>query len=205
MSEPFSVGGGYTGFTPGLIGGTGTTTKVFASLLGPGFNNGGGNLQNGFATAPVTIPTAASGTLPGTVTVPGTGQYEQEQLVFTATGFLFVHGTSPTVNFVIQSGTSLTAASNTTVATLTSAQSLTTGAYYPWALSLKGSCDALSGIFQFFSATFVCNGVSGATTLTSLTSQNLTTTNVNFVLGITFGVTDALNVGGISQWWGTVA
>ena len=37
-------------------------------------------------------------------------------------------------------------------------------------------------------------------TLTDLTGVNLTTTNLNFVIGVTFGVSDALNVGGLGQF-----
>jgi len=46
----------------------------------------------------------------------------------------------------------------------------------------------------------VCNGVSGTMTLTDLTGVNLTTTNYNFVCGITFTVSDALNVAKLSQF-----
>lgn len=191
------------GFAPALVGGTGTTTKVFPSTLGPGFNNGSANLglaPNGFVTDPVTVPTAASGTAAASLLLPGTGQYEQQQIEVRAGGFVYVHGTSPTVNFVFQKGTSLTASSNTTMATLASAQSLTTAAYYPWAFRCVLLADALSGIMQIGNATFICNGVSGSLTLTNLTSVNLTTTNVNFVIGVTFGVSDALNVGALGQF-----
>ena len=98
-----------------------------------------------------------------------------------------MHGTSPTLNFVFQQGKSLTATSNTTMATLTSAQSLTTGAYYPWQFKASLFADALSGVMQIGNATFICNGVSGTLTLTDLTSVNLTTTNYQFVMGVTFG------------------
>ena len=47
-----------------------------------------------------------------------------------------------------------------------------------------------------------CNGVSGSLTLTNLTSVNLNTTNYSFVIGVTFGVSDALNVGGLGQFQG---
>ena len=189
------------GFRPNgvsLVGGLGTTSKIFSSLLGPGFGNGGGNF--GYQTAPVTVPAPATGTPAGSVIIPGNGVYEQQQIDLRASGFVFIHGTSPTINFLLQKGTSLTYSSNTTVATLASAQSLTTANYYPWYLTVKMQSDALSGVMQFQNATFSCNGTSGTVTLTDLTGINLTTTNVNFVLGIVFGVTDALNVGGCAQF-----
>lgn len=191
---------GVRGYAPALVGGTLTTTKIFPSILGPGFGNGAGLLPPAFATNPVTVPTAATGTLAALVTIPGTGQYEQQQIDLRASGFVFIHGTSPTINFLLQKGTSLTSGSNTTVATLASAQSLTTAAYYPWYFALKMQADALSGIMQFQNATFSCNGTSGTVTLTDLTGVNLTTTNLSFVLGITFGVSDALNVGALAQF-----
>jgi hypothetical protein len=196
MSEPFAQAQGVNAYNPALIGGTGTTTKIFPNLLA----NATG-LPASFVGSPApTVPPPCA-----QVYLPGTGQYEQQQISISAGGYLFVHGASPTVNFVLQQGKSLTATSNTTVATLASAQSLTTAAYYPWAVSVKFLADALSGIMQFFSASMVCNGVSGTVTLTDLTGVNLTTTGLPFVIGITFGVSDALNVGALSQFTFTQA
>jgi hypothetical protein len=192
MSNPFVRAGGVSAYTPSLIGGTGTTTKIFPNLL---TNNNGIPAGFGSGSPPPAAPFAAA-----VATIRGTGEYEQQQISLSASGYVFVHGTTPTVNFVVQSGTSLTAASNTTCATLTSVQTLTTAAFYPWALSLKLSSDAFSGIVQIFGATIACNGVSGAATLTNLTGANLTTTALNFVVGITFGVSDALNVAALSQF-----
>jgi hypothetical protein len=183
---------------PSLVGGTLTAIKVFPSTIGPGFNNGGGL---GYPVVnPIVPPAPTSGTKPFICTIPGTGQFEQQQIEIRASGLAFVHGTSPTLNFALQSGTSLTPTSNTTVAVLASAQSLTTGAYYPWYFDCKFQADALSGIGQFQNATFSCNGVSGTVTLTDLTGVNLNTTNVNFVMGVSFAVSDALNVGVLSQF-----
>ena len=193
---------GVRGFAPALVGGTLTTTKIFPSILGPGFGNGGGLNPPGFALNPVTVPAPATGTPPAIVTIPGTGQFEQHNIEVQAGGFVFMHGTSPTLNFLFQQGKSLNsgASGQTTMATLASAQSLTTGAYYPWQFKATLFADALSGVMQIGNATFVCNGVSGSLTLTDLTSINLTTTNYPFVIGVTFGVSDALNVGGLGQF-----
>ena len=191
---------GVRGYAPSLVGGTGTTSKTFPSILGPGFGNGGGLLPPAFALNPITVPSPATGTPAALIEIPGTGQYEQHDIVVQAGGFVFVHGTSPTLNFLFQNGKSLTYSSNTTMATLASAQSLTTAAYYPWQFKCSLFADALSGVMQIANATFVCNGVSGGLTLTDLTGVNLTTTNYTFVIGVSFAVTDAVNVGGLGQF-----
>jgi hypothetical protein len=153
---------------------------------------------------PITVPTPI-GAPAALCIIPGTGQFEQQAIAVNASGFVFVHGTSPTLNFVFQSGSSLTASSNTTMATLASAQSLSTGAYYPWAFNARIQADALSGVMQIYGGTFACNGVSGSLTLTDITTVNLTTTNYKFVMGVTFGVSDALNVGALGSFSMTVA
>jgi len=135
-----------------------------------------------------------------TITIPGTGQVEQQVLDVAAAGYLTLAGVSPTINVVFQEGSSLTPTSNTTMATLTSAQSLTTSASYPWFFKCQLQSDAVSGIMQIGSASFYCNGVSGTLTLTDLTSVNLTTTTYNFVIGITFGVSNAGNKAALSQF-----
>lgn len=200
MAEPFSVAGGISPYTPSIVGGTLTTTKIFPSLLGPAFGNGGNPLSSAPGSTKPAIPVAASGTPAAQVSIPGTGQYEQQRIVLSASGFVFVHGTSPTLNFLLQQGTSLTSGSNTTVAVLASAQSLTTNASYPFSFNVSMQGDSVSGVMQFFNATFACNGVSGTVTLTDLTGINLTTTALPFVFGVTFGVSDATNVGVLSQF-----
>lgn len=194
MSEPFSQAPGVNGYNPSVVGGSGTTCKIFPNLLA---NSTG--LPAGFGVgspAPaLPLPVAA-------VTIPGTGQFEQQQISVAASGYLYVHGTSPTINFLFQQGQSLTynASGQNTMATLASNQALTTADYYPWSFSMKMQGDAVSGILQTFSGVFACNGVAGTVTLTDLTSVNLTTTSYNFVIGISFQVTDALNKAFLSQF-----
>jgi hypothetical protein len=192
MSEPFSVAPGVGAYTPVSVGGTGTVAKIFPNAIA---NLSGIPTIFGTGSPAATAPIA-----PSAVMIPGTGQYEQQAIAVVASGYVFVHGTSPTLNFAFQQGTSLTATSNTTMAVLASAQSLTTGANYPWSFSARLQSDAVSGVMQIFSAVFVCNGVSGTVTATDLTGVNLTTTNYYFVFGVTFGVSDALNVGKMSQF-----
>lgn len=183
---------GVSAFNPSLVGGTGTTTKVFPSLFAPatGLPAAAGS---GSPVASVPYPVAF-------VSIPGTQVFEQQQIEVRASGYLFVHGTTPTVNIVFQQGQSLTASSNTTMATLSAVQTLTTNANYPWFFKATIQGDAKSGVLQIGSAVFYCNGVSGSFTLTDLTGVNLTTTSYNFVIGITFGVSDALNAGALSQF-----
>jgi hypothetical protein len=91
------------------------------------------------------------------------------------------------------------------MATLTSAQSLATNATYPFSFRAQLQADSISGVMQIMNATFYANGVSGTCSLTDLTGVNLTTTNYTFVFGVTYGVSDATNVAGLSQFQLTVA
>jgi hypothetical protein len=180
---------GVRGQNPSLVGGTGTVAKLFPNLLA---NSTG--LPAGFGSG---SPAPTAPLAPANLLLPGTGQFEQKIVEVRAAGYVFVHGTSPTVNFVFQEGTSLTATSNTTMATMASAASLTTAAFYPWAFKAFLQSDAKSGVMQIFNAFFSLNGASQSLTLTDLTGVNLLTTNYNFVAGVTFAVSDALNVGAL--------
>lgn len=160
--------------SPSKVGGTGTTEKVFPSLL------------SALVPASLAIPQSANGQI----------------LTVKAAGTLFVHGTTPTVNVVLQSGSSLTGASNTTVSTGTSAQALATGANYPWAFEADIQGDQASGVVQVVNAKLVVNGTSVSLTNTSLTgiAYNGTGAAYNLVIGVTFGVSDALNTAALQQF-----
>lgn len=200
--DTIATAGGISSYTPSLVGGTGTTTKIFTSLLGSNFPPGGGNaLTAAPSTKALTVPTSTSAA--ASVLLRGTGEYEQQLISVRIGGFVYVHGSSPTVNFLFQNGTSLTSGSNTTMATLASAQTgLTTANYYPFLFKMDMQGDSVSGVLQLASATWSCNGVSsGTVTLTDLTGINLVNgAGLSFVFGITFGVSDALNVGCLSQF-----
>lgn len=196
----FSQGGGVSPYTPSLVGGTGTTAKIFPSLLGTGFGTGGNALTAAPSSTFLTPPVVPASTPAATCFIRGTGEFEQQQIDVKASGVVFIHGTSPTVNFLFQQGTSFTSGSNTTMATLASAQSLTTNASYPFYFKCTLQGDSISGVLQIQNATFSCNGVSGSLTLTDLTGINLTTTGYSFVFGITFGVSDSTNKAALSQW-----
>jgi hypothetical protein len=187
MSYSFASAGANYAF-PLTVGGTGTLAKVFPA---PSTNSGIA------ATSPASLRVLLQ---------------QQGQLVsLVISGNVFVHGTAPTVNFVLQSGTSLTAASNTTILTLASAQSLTTNAWYPFCVKADLQGDNASGILQPVSSSIVCNSVSGSVTATALTGVTfgspaspidnipLAESVINLVFGVTFGVSDALNAANVYQ------
>jgi hypothetical protein len=185
MSDIFdSVGVNYA--SPSKVGGTGTTIKIFPSLTN--------------AAAPAILQLLE--------------QQDGQVVTLTASGSLFVHGTSPTVNFTLQSGTSLTGTSNTTISALTTPASLTTNANYPWALKINLQGDHASGIVQVVSSAFTVNGVQ--TVAASFSNTSLTgvvfsgalasppvfepEVGVNLVLGCTFAVSDALNSASLFEY-----
>lgn len=161
---------------PATIGGTGTTAKVF---------NQANNSANAF-----------------TLVAPGSYRLEGQQFAIRAGGRLYVHGTSPTVNIVLQSGTSLTSTSNTTIATLGSAQSLTTATNYPWFVEAILQGDSTSGDVQGAFRIGINNTISAWAALSNaLTSTNFATEPpLQFVVGITFSVSDSANLGVLDQF-----
>jgi hypothetical protein len=171
------------------VGGTGTTGKIF-----PVFNN------SAVAAA---------------IQLPSGGELEGQQFIVRASGRLFVHGASPTVNFLLQSGSSLTPGSNTTFVTGASAQALTTNAWYPYAIEARLQGDSTSGIVQVASASIVVDGNVVSPTLTALTGINFSSgytpsgaipysqndgASLKIVLGVVFGVSDALNSAVLNQF-----
>jgi len=186
---------GISGISPVTVGGTGTTAKIFPSLL--------------------------SSTAAASLVIPASGEYEGREIVIRAAGKLYVHGTTPTINFVLQSGTSLTAASNTTVATLAAAASLTTAHTYPFAFQAVLQGDSTSGIVQVVEADFACNGAVQTVEGTGITATSLTGINflaggptgivlagngnggaaINLVFGLTWAVSDAANTASLDQFF----
>jgi hypothetical protein len=168
---------------PSKIGGTGSGIKIFPSLLN--------------SAAPAVLQILE--------------QQQGQTVVLNASGSIFVHGTSPTIIPTLQSGTSLTSGSNTTISVLTSAQSLATNATYPWSLTVKLQGDATSGVVQVVSTSFSCNGVNSTsftnTSLTGVTFSGLVASppvfaevGVSLVLGINFTVSDSLNSASLFQY-----
>jgi hypothetical protein len=162
-------------YAPSTVGGLLTTVKYFPAL------------GNNAVPATLPIPSSALG----------------QQMLIRASGNIFVHGTSPTLNFILAStATPLSFSGNTTLATIASPVALTTATYYPFALEIKAQGDTTSGIIQLYGATFVCNGVSSTVTLTqALTGESFGSGNAaNLVFGVTFGVSDALNAANLMEF-----
>ncbi len=186
MSNPFANAGvNYANAVK--VGGSGTGIQIFP--------------------APVTNYNVAS-TVPAAVLLQA---QQQGQIVSVkAAGSILTYG--GTVNFVIQNGTSLTASSNTTILTLTSAQTLAAGSppgtAYPFAIELDLQGDEASGIVQVVSGRIVCDGVSGTVTTTSLTGVNWSGANqfysnaapVSLVAGVQFNTGNASNAASLFQF-----
>src|SRR5271154_1700994 len=184
MSNPFaSAGINYA--NPSTVGGTGSGVKIFPALL---------------------TPTVAA-------TLQILEQQQGQIVTLNAAGNVHLHGTSPSIIPTLQSGSSLTSTSNTTVSALTSAQVLaSTGATSPFALQIKLQGDQSSGILQVVSTTFTCNGVSSSSfTNTSLTGVKFSggsagdgfsnpEVGVTLCLGLNFGVSDAANSANLYQF-----
>lgn len=171
---------GVSGSFPSQVGLVASTAfQVFPALLGPGFQ---------------VAPTEAA-----VLTVPANGVYEGKPMTVHAAGMLFVHGTSPTINFALYSGSSLIPADETVttpVSTLTSAASLTTATAYPWSYVATLQGDSISGVVQVQTANFTCNGVSGSLTNTDLTGISFIAGGapaVQLCAAMKFTVSDALS------------
>jgi hypothetical protein len=179
---------------PSVVGPINSTTMQIFPAVGLGL---------GFQVAP---------TAPAQLFVPANGAMNGVPFSVHASGNVFVHGSSPTINFALYNGTSLTAASNgTAISTLTSAQSLTTAATYPFSYQATLQGDSTSGVVQVIGATFYCNGVSGTLTNTDLTGITFGGpafpapagggAALSLCLGIKFGVGDALDTASLMSFY----
>jgi len=219
MSVP-TINSGVTGWNPSVVGGLGATYKVFPApnypnpgVGGPGNSGYNGSILNGNVIA------ATPTTTPLTLGVPANGQYEGQRFNVTASGNLFVHGTSPTLLFAMYNGTSMTVGSDgTPLVVLASALTgLTTGATYPWSWSTVFQGDSKSGILQAISSSlWIDNATAGTVTLTGATGINFLSAGptgligpgytsgssnaLNLIIAMEFTVTDALNVGRCMQF-----
>lgn len=163
------------------VGGLGTTAKIF-SLSGLGVT--------------ALILNVDSGGNPG--------KLEGRTWEIRAAGNLYAHGSSPTANVVLQSGKSLTATSNTSIATLGSAQSVTTATNFPWAVSALVQGTTASGILQGKFQIVIDNTLSAAAALSNALTGLVFSPGVNpviqLVAGVTFSVSDALSVATLTEF-----
>ena len=192
-----------SGVSPLIIGGTGTAIKVFPAVS---------------ASLPVNpaqpLPPGQLVGGPAAMLIPANGAYEGQPFCLIMSGTVTVGGTaSPTINFVIQNGSSLTGSSNTTMATLTAPFAATISTSYDFNVIVTLQGDSLTGkvvASPSLSAAQI-NGANQALTLTALTGisflsaastgQNPAVHKGNspggaalsLVCGVTFGVSDAAN------------
>jgi hypothetical protein len=186
----------YKAFKAANVGGTGTSADIF--------------------------PLSGNSAAPASIRIPSGGEFEGQQFIARASGRVFVHGSSPTVNVTlygvagdVPSSSPMSGTSYTALAVGTSAQALTTNATYPWALEALLQGDSTSGIVQVAGAKLYINGNSVSLTLTDLTGVNFLSgyqpsgtipysqkdgPALTLVAAITFGVSDALNVGVLNQF-----
>jgi len=120
-----------------------------------------------------------------------------------ASGWATVGGTTPNLNVTMYSGTSLTPGSNTVLAVLGSAQTVTTTASYDWAIWVKLFGSSKTGKVQGNFQIEIDNTVSAVAALTNpLTVQSPANEPfLNIVLGITFGVANAANVAQMNRFY----
>jgi len=188
---------GVRGSRPSLVGGLGTGVFVFPAPGGPSFNDGGNILGNQF---PVAVkPAQVVATAPSS-----------EGIQFTIKGSGNIYIGAGTVLFKLMAGTSLTSTSNTLVASC-SAQTLTAGAYYPYAFSITMQGDANSGYVQVVAASLYINGSTVTFTISessppsvagiALSGQNLLTTAIPFCLAAQFGTSNAGNLAALQSFY----
>jgi len=205
------------------IGGTGTSLKKFQSnvLYTTGPNLGLVFPFYGTATDYL-IPVAGGGQ-------NSNGRVGGVRFGVKASGNVYVHGTSPTLNFQLLGDLGNTPTTDVDMLTLTSAQALTTATSYDWTLSVElyGSAAPASagkvggsGSLQVANASLLLG--STITPVTSMTAAALT--SVNFAgtyntdyptgshdgivypafflkFGLTFGVSDAANLASITEFY----
>lgn len=193
-----TVNSGVSPFAPSSVGGTSTSEQMFPA-----------------PSANFTSSTLST-TTPMQLTIPNSGQYEQQRIVVNASGKVTLGSTSsPTLLWKMYSGKSLTASSNgTAVLTMSALTGLTVSKTYPWTWQSIFQGDSTSGILQAISSTlWVDNATAGTITLTGIasgvnfgggvgiiTSGYSSNYALNFVLSFTFGVSSATNICYCSQF-----
>jgi hypothetical protein len=215
--------------TPGAvstIGGTGTSNKKFQSNVLQGSGPNIGKVYSFYGTVTdllLPIP-------PSNPTPPGNG-INGARFGLVASGSVYVHGTSPTLNFSLIGNLGNTPQTDVVMATATSAISLTTATSYDWtcvfdligsqAPGTAGQAGG-SGALTIAGATFFISSPS-QTVYSSMTLAQLT--GVNFLgnyggatgggyqgsnnlyptsffkFGLTFGVSDAANLASLYEFY----
>lgn len=190
-----------SGVSPLIVGGTGTTGKIFPAVAASLPVN---------AAQPIVPGQIVGG--PAAMLIPSNGSYEGQPFEVIISGTVTTGTTTtPTINFILQNGSSLTAGSNTTIATLTAPFSASISTSYDFNLIVLLQGDSKTGKVVANPSLSACqiNGANEALTLTALTGINFLTNAstgqnpifngnssspaLSLVCGVTFGVSDAAN------------
>lgn len=160
-------------------------------------------VNNTGVTTSQIFATVTGGSVALVLPIPGSGRLESEDIEIFASGWATVGGVTPALNVTCFSGTSLTPGSNTILAALGSAQTVTTSASYDWALWLSLFCSSKTGKVQGSFVIEIDNTVSARAAISNqLTSQNPATEPfLNLVIGVTFTVANAANVAQLNRFY----
>lgn len=196
------------GLSPLIVGGTGTSIKIFPAVA---------------ASLPVnsaqpSVPGQLVGG-PAALLIPANGSYEGQAFEVQASGSITCGAsTSPTVNFGLYNGTSLTVGSDgTALVTLTSAIAASASHTLPFEVRIRLQGDSVSGIVQVGTVEAYMNSVTmGATTNTKLTgisflsgastgqnpifNGNAAPAALSLIFGIGFTLSDAGNSASLMQY-----
>jgi hypothetical protein len=160
-------------------------------------------VNNTAITTAQIFPTVTGGSVALVLPIPGSGREESDSIEVFACGWATVGGVTPNLNVTMYSGTSLTPGSNTVLAVLGAAQTVTTSASYDWAIWVRLFGSIKTGKVQGSFQIEIDNTVSAVAALTNpLTAQNPGSEPfLNLVVGITFGVANAANVAQLSRFY----
>lgn len=190
-----------------LVNNTGiTTAQIFPTISGVG------NISyKGVVSSGIVFSSSAAVVLP----VPGSGRYEGRYFCVTASGWLTLGGSSPNAAVTFYSGTSTTPGSDAIMKT-SGAQSLSTGASYPWMGTMELEGDSQSGVIQGIAEFIIGNSLVARAALAGTFPTGLTFSNppnptpsaanvasepvFSICVGITFGVANAANVAQLTQF-----
>ena len=197
-----------SGVSPITVGGTGTSIKIFPAVpsslpVNAGQPSAVGQFVNG----------------PAALLIPANGSYEGQAFEVQASGSItFGASTSPTVNFGLFNGTSLTVANDgTAIVTLTSAIAGSASHTLPFEVRIRLQGDSVSGIVQIGTVEAYMNSVTmGSTTNTKLTgisflsgastgqnpifNGNSAPAALSLIFGIGFTLSDAGNSASLMQY-----
>lgn len=139
--------------------------------------------------------------------IQGSSRMEGKRFTVRASGRVTFGTTStPTINFGMYSGTSLTSTNNTLLGALGSAASQTVSTTVPFSYQADLQGDSTSGIVQGKFGMIINNIVTADAQITSNSNAGLTGVNfasepaLQFVFAVTFGVSDVKNLAVLDEF-----